>query len=76
MFPSGRLTLANPGAIFNLLDGPVGSDPAFYVVWCSFLVMRAEIWESNLGASSGCSITSGSGQPQCSSALSRMLSSV
>ena len=37
---SGRLTLANPGAIFNLMNGPVGSDPAFHVVWCRFRMMR------------------------------------
>ena len=37
---SGRLTLANPGAILTPLDGPVGSDPAFNVVWCRFRMMR------------------------------------
>ena len=37
---SGRLTLANPGAILTLLDGPVGSDPAFHVVWCRFRMTR------------------------------------
>ena len=37
---SGRLALANPDAILNLLDGPVGSDPAFHVVWCRFRMMR------------------------------------
>ena len=37
---SGRLTLAYPGPILTVLDGPVGSDPAFHIVWCRFRVMR------------------------------------
>ena len=36
----GRLTLANFGAILTPLDGPVGSGPAFHVVWCRFRMMR------------------------------------
>ena len=38
---SGRLTLANPGAVLSLLDGPLGSDPAFHIVWCGFRMMRS-----------------------------------
>ena len=37
---SGRLSLANPGAVLSLLDGPLGPDPAFHVVWCRFRMMR------------------------------------
>ena len=38
---SGRLSLANTGAVLTLLlDGPLGSDPAFHVVWCRFRMMR------------------------------------
>ena len=33
---SGSLRLANPGVVLSLLDGPVGSDLGFYVVWCRF----------------------------------------
>ena len=32
--------LANPGAVLSLLDGPVGSDPGFHVVWCRFSLAR------------------------------------
>ena len=37
---SGGLQLADPGAVLSLLDGPVGSDPGFYVVWCRFRMLR------------------------------------
>ena len=37
---SGGFRLANPGAVLSLLDGPVGSDPGFYVVWCRFRMLR------------------------------------
>ena len=37
---SGSLRLANPGAVLSLLDGPVGSDPGFHVVWCRFRMLR------------------------------------
>ena len=37
---SGRLTLANPGVVLHLLDGPVASDPSFHVVWCRFRMMQ------------------------------------
>ena len=37
---SGGLRLANPGAVLSLLDGPDGSDPWFYVVWCRFRMLR------------------------------------
>ena len=34
------LRLANAGAVLSLLDGPVGSDPGFHVVWCRFRMLR------------------------------------
>ena len=37
---SGGLRLANPGAVLSLLEGPVGSDPGFHVVWCRFRMLR------------------------------------
>ena len=37
---SGGLRLANPGAVLCLLDGPVGSDPGFHVVWSRFRMLR------------------------------------
>ena len=37
---SSRMPLANAPAILNLLDGPVDVDPAFYVVWSRFRMMR------------------------------------
>ena len=37
---STKMPLANAPAILNLLDGPVGVDPAFYVVWSRFRMMR------------------------------------
>ena len=37
---SGRLSLANPGAVLTLLDGTLESDPAYHIVWCRFRVMR------------------------------------
>ena len=37
---SDRFSLANPGAVLTLLDGPLGSDPAYHVVWCRFCMMR------------------------------------
>ena len=37
---SGGLRLANPGAVLSLLDGPIGSDPGFHVVWCRFRMLR------------------------------------
>ena len=35
---SGGLRLASPGAVLSLLDGPVGSDLGFHVVWCRFRI--------------------------------------
>ena len=32
--------MTNPGAVLSLLDGPVGSDPGFHVVWCRFRTLR------------------------------------
>ena len=41
---SGSLRLTNPGAVLmSLLDGPVGSDPGFHVVWCRFLMLRGHM---------------------------------
>ena len=37
---SRRESLANPGAVFGLLDGPTGCDPAFCVVWFRFRMLR------------------------------------
>ena len=37
---SGRQPLAHVGAVLSLLDGPVGCDPAFCVVWFRFRQMR------------------------------------
>ena len=37
---STKMPLANPPAILNLLDGPVGVDPAYYVVWARFRMVR------------------------------------
>ena len=33
-------SLANLGAVLSLLDGPSGCDPAFYVVWFRFRMLR------------------------------------
>ena len=35
-----RQSLANPGAVLSLLDGPAGCDPAFCVVWFRFRMLR------------------------------------
>ena len=35
-----RQSLANPGAVLSLLDGPTGCDPAFCVVWFRFRMLR------------------------------------
>ena len=37
---SSKMPLANTPAILSLLDGPVDVDPAFYVVWSRFRMMR------------------------------------
>ena len=37
---SSKMPLANAPAILNLLDGPVGLDPAFSIVWSRFRMMR------------------------------------
>ena len=37
---SSRMPLASAPAILNLLDGPVGIDPAFHIVWARFRMMR------------------------------------
>ncbi len=37
---SSKMPLANAPAVLNLLDGPVGVDPAYHVVWSRFRMMR------------------------------------
>ena len=37
---SSKMPLADTPAILNLLDGPVGIDPAFHTVWATFRMMR------------------------------------
>ena len=37
---SAKMPLARAPAILSLLDGPVGVDPAFHVVWSRFRMMR------------------------------------
>ena len=37
---STKMPLASAPAILNLLDGPVGIDPAFNIVWARFRMMR------------------------------------
>ena len=37
---SSKMPLANAPAILNLLDGPVGVDPAFHIFWSRFRMMR------------------------------------
>ena len=37
---SSKMPLANAPAILNLLDGPVGVDRAFHIVWSRFRMMR------------------------------------
>ena len=37
---SGKMPLDNAPAILNLLDGPVGVDPAFHIIWSTFRMMR------------------------------------
>ena len=37
---SSKMPLANAPAILDLLDGPVGIDPAFHILWARFRMMR------------------------------------
>ena len=37
---SRKMPLAHVGAVLSLLDGPAGSDPGFYVLWCRFRLLR------------------------------------
>ena len=32
----GKMPLANTPAVLNLLDGPLGVDPALHVIWSGF----------------------------------------
>ena len=37
---SSKMPLPNAPALLNLLDGPVGVDFAFHIVWSRFRMMR------------------------------------
>ena len=37
---SGKMPLADTPAVLNLLDAPVGVDPALHIVWVRFRMMR------------------------------------
>ena len=37
---SSKMPLASAPALLNLLDGPVGVDPAFHIIWSRFRMMR------------------------------------
>ena len=37
---SSKVPLANAPAVLNLLDGPVGVDPALHIIWVRFRMMR------------------------------------
>ena len=37
---SKKLTMTNTPALLNLLDGPWGSDPAFFIIWSRFRQLR------------------------------------
>ena len=51
---SSKMTVARTLAILNLLDGPVGIDPAFHFISARFRMMRRYLaLRRNLG-SSGC----------------------
>ena len=62
---SSRQPLAHVGAVLSLLDGPVGCDPAFCVVWFRFRLMRrylayrpeevSRVYRLLSAASEGCS---------------------
>ena len=48
---SRRQPLAGVGAVLSLLDGPSGCDPAFYVVWFRFRLLRwyLALWPTEVG---------------------------
>ena len=48
---SRREPLACVGAVFSLLDGPTGCDPAFCVVWFRFRLLRwyLALWPAEVG---------------------------
>ena len=37
---SSKMPLAHAPAILNILDGPVGVDPTFHIIWSRFRMMR------------------------------------
>ena len=48
---SRRQPLANVLAVLSLLDGPIGCDPAFCVVWFRFRLLRRylDLWPTEVG---------------------------
>ena len=40
---SDGLNLTSPGAVLNLLDGPVGCDTGYHVAWCGFRMLRRHL---------------------------------
>ena len=48
---SRRQHMANVGAVLSLLDGPIGCDPAFCVVWFRFRLLRRylALWPAEVG---------------------------
>ena len=40
---SSKMPLANAPALLNQLEGPVGVDPAFHIIWSRFRMMRRYI---------------------------------
>ena len=48
---SRRQPFADVGAVLSLLDGPTGCDPAFYVVWFRFRLLRRylALWPAEVG---------------------------
>ena len=48
---SRRQPLASVGAVLGLLDGPTGCDPAFFVVWFRFRLIRRylALWPTEVG---------------------------
>ena len=63
---SSQMPLANTPVVLNLLDGPVGVDPAFHIVWTWFRLMRRCSGSSAFGGSPvflGCWISWHTGPP-------------
>ena len=45
---SSKMPLANTPAVLNLLDGPVGVDPALHIAWIRFRMVRRYLARSAL----------------------------